>query len=324
MLSHNKFRLALAYVRKMTDEKGMIEHAKYNEPNKTEGYTTDDNARAFQAALRVGGELAPERKIYLRFLQRAVAKEGFHNDMDAMGKWVDAAGVGEWYGRAMAAVAEGVIKGEAEEKRICREIFEKAKPGMVGVDHLRTAAQLVIAGEAQMADKLVTAFEKNREADWMWFESGLYHDNGRLPMAMFVAYGKTGRKKYLQIGKESLDFWLKVTFKTEKGYFMWPGTAGGWRKGEEWAEFDQQPIEAGSTVEVCVTAYEATGDVKYREYAEKAWEWYEGRNVMGLSLIDEQTGGIRDGLHRDRCNLNEGAEAVLSFILAGISLSKLS
>ena len=315
MLSH-KFGLALAYVRKMTDEKGMVEHAKFGKPSKNEGYTTDDNARAFQGALRTGAELVSQRKIYLGFLQRAVAKEGFHNDMDARGRWVDAPGIGEWYGRAMAAVADGIKTGSSEEKGICGEIWDLAKSAIGRADSPRTMAHLVIAGYSELADKLVLALEENRSKDWTWFEQGLYYDNGRLPLAMFTVYP--------QIGKETLDFLIRETWDEKKDCFSFAGNVGWRRKGEVRAEFDQQPVEAGSMVEACAAAYAVTKDKRYLEWANKAWEWYDGRNILNERMIDEETGGIRDGFGPQGCSLNEGAEAVLSFVLAGISLSKLS
>lgn len=50
--------------------------------------------------------------------------------------------------------------------------------------------------------------------------------------------------------------------------------------------------------------------------ARRAFEWFPGRNDLGLALCDPGTGGCRDGLHVDRVSQNEGAESTLAFLLA--------
>lgn len=304
--------LSLAYIRKMTDETGMLEHAKFSEPNKPEGYTTDDNARAYQAMLK----LDQPRQIYLDFLQHAIDTEGLHNDMNEQKEWMDKPGLGEWFGRAMVAVGQGMKTGDQMEKRECQQIWDQAKSAFTQVTALRTMAQLAIAGVPHMADKLKLAWEENRATDWEWPEPGLYYDNGRLPQALFAAGFETA-------GRKTLDWLIRMMWDDEKNCFNFVGQAGWWKKSESRAVYDQQPIEAGSMVEACVAAYVATRDKKYLDWANKAWEWYFGRNIKSLSLWDEQTGGVRDGLSADGVNMNEGAEAVLSFVLAGISLSDL-
>ena len=63
-------------------------------------------------------------------------------------------------------------------------------------------------------------------------------------------------------------------------------------------------------------AHRATGDAAWLASARRALEWLVGRNVLGLSLYDAETGGCRDGLHRDRANANEGAESTLALWLS--------
>ena len=50
--------------------------------------------------------------------------------------------------------------------------------------------------------------------------------------------------------------------------------------------------------------------------ARRAFEWFLGRNDLGLPLYDASTGGCRDGLHVDRVSQNEGAESTLAFLIA--------
>ena len=86
--------------------------------------------------------------------------------------------------------------------------------------------------------------------------------------------------------------------------------------GQERAQFDQQPIEAQATISACIEAHNATNDMFWVAEARRAFEWFLGRNDLGLALYDAGTGGCRDGLHMDRLSQNEGAESTLAFLLA--------
>jgi hypothetical protein len=50
--------------------------------------------------------------------------------------------------------------------------------------------------------------------------------------------------------------------------------------------------------------------------ARRVFEWFLGRNDLGLTLCDQGTGGCRDGLHMNRLSQNQGAESTLAFLLA--------
>ena len=85
------------------------------------------------------------------------------------------------------------------------------------------------------------------------------------------------------------------------------------RKGGERARFDQQPVEGQAMVSACLEAYRVTQDERWRKEAQRAFEWFLGRNDLNLSIYDPTTGGCRDGLHPDRPNENLGAESTLAF-----------
>ena len=69
-------------------------------------------------------------------------------------------------------------------------------------------------------------------------------------------------------------------------------------------------------VSACLAAYRATGDRRWWGAARRSFEWFLGRNDLGLSLYDPATGGCADGLHLDRVNENQGAESTLAFHLS--------
>ena len=84
------------------------------------------------------------------------------------------------------------------------------------------------------------------------------------------------------------------------------------------AEFDEQPVEACGTLLACLKAYDLTGNERYRDCAKQCLEWYTGRNSLGVSLIDPETGGCMDGLTPDGPNRNQGAESLISWMTASL------
>src|SRR5262249_20154599 len=102
------------------------------------------------------------------------------------------------------------------------------------------------------------------------------------------------------------------------------GSKGFYRRGEDRAQFDQQPLEACATVSACLEAFHVTESSDWLREASNAFEWYLGRNDLGLELYDPSTGSCNDGLQEDRVNQNQGAEATLSFLIALAELELLA
>lgn len=315
----------------LTTKDGIIEHCILDVPDKSEGYSTDDNARALQLALRLKkDELIP---IYLKFLVSARTKEGFHQDLNEDLTWKNDSAAHEGYGRAIAALGEAIVSAPNEEQRkLAGSIFNEEKHLISKANDPRTIAQIIIglsflpdAGKdvAPLAERLAEIYQKSADESWMWYEDTLTYDNGRLPMAMFIAYELLGNKKYLEIATQSLDFLIEMSFDHVKEVFSFPGFRGWHKKGSEKAIFGQQPIEAGSMVEACCKAFEVTKDNKYLEFAKKAFAWYSGENITNTSLIDPATSGIYDGIEPGGVNPNEGAESIISYLLAQHALKKL-
>jgi hypothetical protein len=299
--------------------------------------------------------------IYLQFLLSARTSQGFHQDLNADLTWKDDVGVEEGFGRAMAALSEAALNAPTSDQQLAAIfVFDQQSELIKKVKQNRAMSQMIpallhrIQFETTMtdlmpllimrkklkgdmpvelpinlnaevirfADELETSYLRQSSASWHWYEDVLSYDNGRLPLGMLHAYQQTENKKYLQIALESLDFLLDQTYDTQKDCFSFPGYRGWFKKAEKKVLFGQQPIEAGSTVEVCCLAYEVTHQKKYLDFALKAFEWYRGRNILNIDLFNAETGGIKDGLEAWGLNPNEGAESILSYILAYQALQK--
>jgi hypothetical protein len=125
----------------------------------------------------------------------------------------------------------------------------------------------------------------------------------------------------LELGLRTLR-WL-VTEQTRDGHFVPIGSEGFYRRGGARARFDQQPIEAHATVSACIAAFEVTLDSFWRDEAQRAFEWFLGRNDLDQPVYNPSSGGCYDGLHFDRVNLNQGAESTLAFLLALVEMQAL-
>jgi hypothetical protein len=149
----------------------------------------------------------------------------------------------------------------------------------------------------------------------MWFEQSVTYENARLPQALIMTGRWANLPNLREIGLKSLH-WLAERQIAPEGHFRPIGSNGFWKRGEQPASFDQQPVEAHATICACLEAHEATGDRYWLAQANKAFEWFHGSNDLGIALYDAQSGGCRDGLHIDRVNRNQGAESTLAFLLS--------
>jgi Glycosyl transferases group 1/Glycosyltransferase Family 4 len=324
----------------LTDDTGMLQHAVYTLPNYEHGYCTDDNARALilMILLEELEELFPERtrlsSIYAAFLHYAFDKTTgrFRNFMHYNREWLPEIGSEDSHGRALWALGTCVGRSQREGYRSwAAELFEKALPAVwdfesprawafaiIGLhEYLRTLSGDLMANQfrSELGRRLRQFFEKTAGPDWLWFEDTVSYDNARLPLALIMTGRWAEQPELFDVGLKSLR-WLTEHQVAPEGHFRPIGSNGFWKRGEQPAAFDQQPIEAHATICACLEAHEATGEPYWLAQANKAFEWFQGGNDLGVALYDAQTGGCRDGLHIDRVNQNQGAESTLAFLLS--------
>jgi hypothetical protein len=159
-------------------------------------------------------------------------------------------------------------------------------------------------------------------ADYLPRKCGISYTNASLSHALVLTGRRLQDARMLEIGLETLG-WLIKTQVSPSGSFRPIGSNGFFPRGGERALFDQQPIEAQVTVSACIEAFHATGNAFWVGEAQRAFEWFLGRNDLGLAVYDSTTGGCRDGLHVDRVSQNQGAESTLAFLLALAEMQEL-
>ena len=162
---------------------------------------------------------------------------------------------------------------------------------------------------------MTAIFDKVAQPGWTWFEESLTYDNAKLAHALIVSGLDTGQKHVYERGIEALR-WLVEVQTSRCGQLRPIGSNGFYQRNGARPDFDQQPIEAQTTVSACLEAYRATADLWWYEQAQRAFDWFLGWNDLGLELYAPRTGGCRDGLHPDRSNENQGAESMLAFLLS--------
>jgi len=69
-------------------------------------------------------------------------------------------------------------------------------------------------------------------------------------------------------------------------------------------------------------AYDATQDSKFLTLQRKAFDWFLGENDLHIPLYDSRTQGCCDALMAGGVNLNQGAESILSFLIALLAIDE--
>ena len=106
--------LPLDHLDRMSDQRGLFEHAAHDVPRREHGYCLDDVARGL-GLLVTDPEPTPRvaalTETYLRFVEAAFDSDGrAHNRMDADGVWTDRPAMGDWWGRAIAALGAAAMR----------------------------------------------------------------------------------------------------------------------------------------------------------------------------------------------------------------------
>jgi hypothetical protein len=172
---------------------------------------------------------------------------------------------------------------------------------------------------AWLAERLDAAWQHNAEPQWPWFEEQLTYANASLPHAMLLCGRSLRRPAMIEAALEALD-WLLTLQTSPEGYFSPIGNRGFYRRGDVPARFDQQPIEAQTAIAACLEAYRTTGNFAWRRHACRIFQWFLGRNDVGLVLYDSTTGGCGDGLSPEGLSFNQGAESALAFLQSLVEL----
>jgi len=335
--------LNTAHMLNMTDDTGILQHAIFSLPNTSEGYTTDDNARALivstlldEYPAHAGTRDYPNLSHrYLAFLWLAFNTDTgrFRNFLGYDRKWLEDVGSEDSHGRALWSI--GNVLGHSRNAGLrgaAGRLFEAAVPATLKFTSPRAWAFCILGMQAYLdwfpgdraiqsarntlANRLLDIYERSHSETWKWFEKSLSYSNARLPQALILAGWRSDNQRMIEVGMDSLKWLVGEQHRDDAEIFVPIGSDGFFIEGSEKARFDQQPVEACATVSACLEVYRLTEESQWLDETRRVFSWFLGKNDLQVPLYDAVTGGCRDGLHPDRINENQGAESTLSFLMA--------
>lgn len=321
---------------RLSDDTGVLEHARGAVPRRRSGYCTDDAARALVVVSRQpspSAEVSALGERCLAFLVHAQAGDGAsHNRLGYDRRWEDQPGLGDWWGRSLWGSGTAAARGRSARFRadalahfeagaVCRS----ASPRAMAFAALGAAEVLTVRSDHAGARDLLkaagaTLSGARADESWPWPEPRLSYANASWAESLLVAGWGLEDDGLVAEGLRLLE-WL-LTIETA-GDHLSLTPVGGWALGEPRPGFDQQPIEAAALADACARAYLVTGGEHFVTGVSRAVGWFLGANDTQIPMYDGQTGGGYDGLERDGRNDNQGAEssiALISTLQQGIRL----
>ena len=332
---------SLLHIKRMTDDTGIIQHAKFGIPNLKDGYCLDDNARALLMSLMAYKQkknadalkLCPVYLSYIHYMQNTDGT--FRNFLSFKRDYLDETGSEDSFGRTIWAL--GYLLGNAPNDAYFqsgREIFFKALPNFEELKSIRSIAYTIIGISLylygtptdegmikillSLTNKLINHYGNNKTDNWKWFESLLTYDNAILPLALLHAFKILKEKRIKKVAFESLDFLSEITLK--EGYLSIIGNEKWFVKDGERSLFAQQPVDALAMVLMFHQAYNLTKEKKYLNNLYTSFMWFLGENDMRMNLYDFETNGCCDGLESYGINRNQGAESTLAYMISHLTI----
>jgi glycosyltransferase involved in cell wall biosynthesis len=334
---------SLAHINRMTDDTGIIQHAKFGIPNLKEGYCLDDNARALLMVLMTyrqmkdmrALELSPIYLSYIHYMQNADGT--FRNFMSFSRNYLDEVGSEDSFGRTIWAL--GFLMAHAPNDayyQTGRLVFFNASPNFEKLVSIRGIANTMIGicfylksnpSDDQMTErlrnmafKLIKHYEENQSPGWEWFESLLAYDNGMLPLALLHSAEILNDDTITQTAITTMNFLSGHTLRDN--YLSIIGNEKWYRKEGERSVFAQQPIDAMSMVLMYHQAFHLTRDKEYLNHLFTSFLWFLGENDLRMSLFDFETRGCCDGFESYGVNRNQGAESSLAYLISHLTVLK--
>lgn len=333
----------LDHIKRMTDDTGIIQHAKFGIPNLKEGYCLDDNARALlmvlmaykQKKLPLALDLLPVYLSYIHYMQN---EDGtFRNFLSFSRNFLDERGSEDSFARAIWSL--GYLLANAPNDAYYqsgKEIFFEAAPNFEKLMSIRSIAATIIGisyylqsnpfDEAMterlraMAGKLVAAYKLHRTDNWHWFETMLAYDNAMLPLALLHSSCILNDDVITGIALESMQFLSDHTLKD--GYLSLVGNENWYVKDGTPSMFAQQPLDALAMVLMFHQAFYVTKDKSYLTKLFTSFMWFLGDNDLRMNLYDYETKGCCDGLESYGVNRNQGAESTLAYLISHLTVLK--
>lgn len=334
---------SIEYVKRLTDDFGIIQHGYFGIPNLKEGYCLDDNSRALLMALmayKVKKDTSALRlcSTYLSYIHYMQNEDGrFRNLISFNRQFPEEVGSEDSFGRTIWAL--GYMMSNAPDDsyyQSSKHMFFKAMPHFEKLRSVRSIANTMIGisyylqnhmSDDMMIEKLkklagflIKEYGLNSHDKWNWYEELLAYDNAILPLAMLHAAEILPEKKVRNIAFESMQFLTEHTMGN--GYLSIIGNQKWYNKKDDRSVFAQQPLDAMGMVLMFRQAYNISGNKDYLGRLFRSFKWFLGENDLRMSLFNHETQGCFDGLESYGVNQNQGAESVLAYLISYLNVLK--
>jgi hypothetical protein len=316
------------HLERLTDDRGLFEHARHTVPRREHGYCVDDVARGLVVVCREprpGPAVRRLARCYLAFVLDALDPTGAcHNRMAVDGKWCDEAAAGDWWGRALWGLGVAATSAQTPGMRAralvgfriaaqCRSRYVRSMAfAALGAAEVLRKRPDDMAARGLLTDTVAVIGEP--EADdsrWPWPEERLSYSNASVAEALIVAGEALPDGPALNRGLSLLEFLLRT--ETHDDHLS-VTPVGGRGRDDVGPGYDQQPIEVSALADACASAFRITRQPTWLTGVSLAWDWFGGNNDSATPMFDPHTGGGYDGLERGGRNLNQGAESTLAML----------
>jgi len=344
----------LDHIDRMTDEFGMIQFCKHDQPDPDSGYTLDDNARALIAMSMYISTVKSSSFVnslchkYLDFIEYCQQPDGrFLNYVNIRGYFDSAnyeVNLEDANGRAVWALGYLLSRHNEMPSLLVQQANRILQPCLTWLETLTSPRAMAFAikglyyymqykpgGIAEdiintLAGRLYNIYQQEADAQWKWYEPYLTYGNAVLPEAMMMAYQVSGNTGWLHTAKESLEFLCSKTFTDN--YMKVINNRTWYHKNTtqdnvtNTLDGGEQSIEIAYTMLTLHTFFRATGNHAYLEKMRLAFSWYLGNNHLKQLIYNPLTYGCYDGLEKNNVNQNQGAESSVCYLIARLLMEQ--
>ncbi|MBW8332938.1 MAG: glycosyltransferase [Prolixibacteraceae bacterium] len=346
-IHYNLPEIKLNHLKQMTTDIGLVQFSRINQPDVNSGYTLDDNARGLISMCMYYKATGDRESItfieqYLGFIYHCQQPGGnFLNYFDDEFQFTDQnkiVNLDDAQGRAIWALGYLISINNllpAKFTMMAQRIIKKSLPVLSGIYSTRSMAFAMkglyyyhlamespenIALFKTFANRLVLMYKHESTKNWEWFESYLTYANSILPEAMCYAWLVTDDSSFKEIAISSMNFLLSQTFN-ENGIEVISSKKWVF-EGESKDRFGELPLDVADTIMTLSLFYDVFEDQEYFRKMETAFAWFLGNNRLNQTVYNPCTGGCYDGLEKFYINLNQGAEAAVSYLMARLTMEK--
>lgn len=337
----------LAHFFQTTNDRGMVQFCQGEIPHQASGYTLDDNTRALMGLMEyyeLTGDNSVLRLIdvYFKFICDMQQANGrFLNYLDQDGQVSQQnfeEDLNDANGRAIWAIGTMMSKHPIFDDQYfptIRKLMLKSLPQIKSMESPRSIA-FCIKGLLKyneifrneeidqlvwtLGKKLTKLYHRHKIKSHHWFEPTLTYANAVIPEALLLASRKSGDEKFQHIAKESFDYLCSILF--EPSHFRVISNQTWHIPGANNSKVGEQPIDVAYTVLALSSFHETFGFKRYLIQMKIAFEWYLGKNQLDQIVYNPISGGCLDGIEATQVNMNQGAEATSTYLMARNCLEK--